>query len=76
MLTEPAELLVTCTEQFPELRVHVDEENVTVVEPLCVKLTVPVGFDPVTCTVHVDEDPAVTGLGEQVRLVEVGRIVE
>ena len=74
MLTEPAELIITCTEQLPELRVQDDGEKLTLPDPLFVNAMVPVGFEPVTVVVHVVDEPMVTELGRQLTdvVVDVG----
>jgi hypothetical protein len=76
MLREPWALPVTVTEQPPELSTQDIVENVTLPGPVCMNLTFPDGFRPVTCTVQVDEAPTVTRLGVQLMLVEEVVVVE
>ncbi len=57
MLTEPGVLPVTVTEQLPELRRQNEEANVRLPEPVSENVTIPIGFEPVTCAAQVVEAP-------------------
>jgi hypothetical protein len=74
----PAVVGVNVTEQLPEARVQVLEENEPDT-PACVNVTVPVGVVTApgevseTVAVHVVETPVKTVVGEHVTAVEVAR---
>ena len=59
-MTLPAVEPVAVTEQLPDVSVQGDPENVTLPEPLCDQLTVPVGLEPVTVAVQVLPEPTAT----------------
>jgi hypothetical protein len=65
---------VAVTEQLPDDSVHDEEENVTVPVPgvPCVKLTDPVGLEPVTVAVQVLPEPTATLDGVQFTVVVLG----
>ena len=71
-VTLPAPEPVAVTLQLPPESGQVEAPNMTVPEPLCDQLTVPVGLEPVTVAVQVLNPPTATGDGEQVTAVNVG----
>ena len=68
-MTPPTVEPLAVTEQLPPDGVHDDAENVTLPEPLCDQLTVPVGLEPVTVAVHVLDEPNATLEGTQFTVI-------
>ena len=71
----PTDEPVAVTEQLPDESVHDDEgEKITVPVPgvPCVKLTVPVGLEPVTVAVQMLPEPTATLDGLQFTVVVLG----
>jgi hypothetical protein len=66
----PSDEPVAVTEQLPPDSVHDVAEKLTLPVPLCVKLTEPVGLNPVTVAVHVLPEPKATLPGTQLTEVE------
>ena len=65
-VTEPSAAPVAVTEQLPEERLQVEDENVADPEPaVWLHVTVPVGEEPVTVAVQVLGEPTAIELGEQ-----------
>jgi hypothetical protein len=71
MVTLPAVEPVAVTKQLPDVSVQDDAENVTLPEPLCDQLTVPVGLEPATFAVQVLPEPTATLDGTQFTVVVV-----
>lgn len=70
-MTLPVVEPVAVTEQLPDVSVQGDPENVTLPEPLCDQLTVPVGLEPATFALQVLPEPTATLDGEQFTVVVV-----
>ena len=73
----PTDEPVAVTEQLPDTNVHDEDENVTAPVPgiPCVKVTVPVGLEPVTVALQELVEPTATLEGTQLTAVEVDTLI-